>query len=116
MIEVRPQYLAPHFEVRKLTSPDNLDQARAFQLFEVMRKCGRAHRLAFAYIGASHPALLRPDLLENFMAPRISERFGDQPQLFLCEPFFRMSLRHAGPQPSYPINWGTFCRPYPLSG
>ncbi len=102
MIQVRPQHVAPQLEVRELTLPGNFDKSRAFQFFEVVRECGRAHRLAFAYIGARRAALLRSDLPENFITPRIGERFGDQLQLFFCQSFPGMTLplRHAGPQPS----------------
>ena len=72
-------------EVGKLTLPDDGDQARGLEFFQVVGEGGSGDGLALADIRTGHALFLRADLPENLMAAGIRERLGDEANLLFGE-------------------------------
>jgi len=61
----------------KFTLACNPDQPRGLQFLQVMRKRGGRDGLALAHIRACHAFGLTANLLQNFIAARIRQGFGN---------------------------------------
>ena len=81
VIEVGFQNAALQHQVCEFALSHDLDKPRGLQLFHVMGKSGRGHRLALAHVGAGNAPGHCAYLFQNLMAPRIGQSLRDQPYL-----------------------------------
>ncbi len=65
------------------------DKARGFEFLHVVGQGGSGDRLALTYLGAGNGTIPGADLLQNFMASRISQGLGDEVNLVLGKGFLR---------------------------
>src|SRR5437764_10736829 len=91
MVQVGLKNFALQHQVGKLTLSNDRNEPRRLQLFHMMRESGCAHWLALAHVCAANPTALCANLLQNFVATRISQGLCDQTYLPLWKYF---SSRH----------------------
>lgn len=81
MVKVGLQNVALQYQVGKLALADDRNQPRRLQLFNMMRERGCAHGLALTHICAGDATALCANLLQDFVAARIGQGFGNQADL-----------------------------------
>lgn len=81
MVNIGLENIALQHQMCELALAENSNQAGRFQLFDVMRKCGCCDGLATAHIRAGHSFIPCANLLQDFMAARIGQSFGNQANL-----------------------------------
>ena len=75
------EHIPVEHQIGKLAPAHDPDKSSHFQLFHVMRKGGRSHRLAFANIRARNAAPPGAYLLQDLVASWIRQSLCDQPDL-----------------------------------
>ena len=95
LVEVSAQHLALQDEIGEFAFAHNLNQARGFQLFEVMRERGGADAVRLVYAAAGHHRVLAgAEFLQNLVPARFGQRTRDAREL-LFRQTSRLSHAHA---------------------
>ena len=86
MVEVGFEDIALQDQAHALALSLKLDEPGVLKFFDVMGKSRSGNRLSSAHVTAKHPRVLGSDMLEDFVAAGIGERFRDQVNLTLGKP------------------------------
>ena len=86
MVEVGFEDIALKDQAHALALPLKLDEPGVLEFLNVMGESRSGNRLASAHVTAKHPGLLGSDVLKDFVAAGIGERFRDQMNLTLGKP------------------------------